>query len=190
MYQNIKDNQQETDKWLKQISLEIGNYIAGFSDGEGSFNISIRKHPGYKLGWKTSLTFNVSQKGNRSLKLFEKIFQCGYVRKRSDNLHYFEIVEFEKIITRVIPFFERFRLKSEKKDDFEIFKKISNLMRKGNHLTVKGIIGILKLRKPMNYGGKNRRIKSEDIIKSLSGSSETIRQTLVSTGDDIVRHRW
>jgi len=177
MYQNIKDNQQETDKWLNQISPEIGNYIAGFSDGEGSFNISIRKHPGYKLGWKTSLTFNVSQKGNQSLKLLEKVFQCGYVRKRKDNLHYFEIVEFEKIILRVIPFFKKFNLKSEKKNDFEIFKKIASLMKNGNHLTIEGIIEILELRKPMNYGGKNRRIKSEHIIKSLSGSSETIRQT-------------
>lgn len=177
MYQNTKGNQQETDKWLNQIPSEIGNYIAGFSDGEGSFNISIRKHPGYRLGWKTSMTFNVSQKGNKSLRLLKGVFQCGYVRKRSDNLHYFEIVELEKIITRVIPFFEKFRLKSEKKDDFEIFKKIANLMRRGSHLTINGIIKVLELRKPMNYGGKNRRIKSEEIISSLSGSSETIRRT-------------
>lgn len=179
MYQSIKDNQQETDKWLSKISPEIGNYIAGFSDGEGSFNISIRKHPGYRLGWKTSMTFNVSQKGNKSLRLLKEVFQCGYVRRRSDDLHYFEIVELEKIITRVIPFFEKFRLKSEKKDDFEIFKKIANLMRKRSHLTINGIIEILELRKPMNYGGKNRRIKSEEIISNLSGSSETIRQTSI-----------
>ena len=180
MYQNIKDNQQETDKWLNKISPEIGNYIAGFSDGEGSFNISIRKHPGYKLGWKTSLTFNVAQKGNQSLKLFERIFQCGYLRRRKDDLHYFEVVELEKIILRIIPFFEKFSLRSEKKNDFEIFKKVTKLMRNGSHLTKKGIIEILELRKPMNYGGKNRRIKSEDIIKSLSGSSETIRQTPIA----------
>ena len=49
---------------VNEIELRIGYYLAGFSDGEGSFNISIRKHPGYKLGWKTSLTFNVSQKGS------------------------------------------------------------------------------------------------------------------------------
>ena len=28
---------------LKKISPEIGNYIAGFVDGEGSFNISLKK---------------------------------------------------------------------------------------------------------------------------------------------------
>ena len=177
------DNQQETDKWLKNISLEIGNYIAGFSDGEGSFNISIRKHPGYRLGWKTSLTFNVSQKGDRSLKLLKEIFQCGYVRKRNDGLHYFEIVDFKKIITRVIPFFDKFQLKSEKKNDFQIFRRVAGLMQRGNHLTSKGIIRILQLREPMNYGGKNRRLKSKDIIINLSGSSETIRQTPIKVFD-------
>ena len=92
------DNQQETAKWLEKIPSDIGNYISGFVDGEGSFNISIRRHPGYKLGWKTSLTFNVSQKGAKSLELIHSTFNCGYVRKRWDNLHYFEIVEFEKVV--------------------------------------------------------------------------------------------
>ena len=180
MYQSNKvpsgDNQQETIKWLEKIPSDIGYYISGFVDGEGSFNISIRKHPGYRLGWKTSLTFNVSQKGAQSLELLKNIFQCGYVRKRWDNLHYFEIVEFEKIISRVIPFFSRFKLRSEKEKDFQIFRTISELMKKGEHLTTTGITKILELRSPMNYGGKNRRIKIQEILANLKGSSETIRQ--------------
>lgn len=180
MYQSKKvpsgDNQQETAKWLEKIPSDIGYYISGFVDGEGSFNISIRKHPGYKLGWKTSLTFNVSQKGAQSLELLNKTFQCGYVRKRWDDLHYFEIVEFEKIISRVIPFFQKFKLRSEKRNDFLTFREIAELVKNGEHLTVNGIRKILELRQPMNYGGKNRRLKSEDILANLTGSSETIRQ--------------
>ena len=171
------DNQQETTKWLESIAIDIGYYISGFVDGEGSFNISIRKHPGDKLGWKTSLTFNVSQKGAQSLELLKNTFQCGYVRKRWDNIHYYEIVEFDKIISRVIPFFEKFKLRSEKGKDFLIFKEVSELMKNGEHLTTDGIIKILELRKPMNYGGKNRRLKVQEIIANLEGSSETIRQT-------------
>jgi len=171
------DNQQETTKWLKDVSGDVGHYISGFVDGEGSFNISIRKHPGYKFGWKTSLAFNVSQKGARALELIQNVFQCGYVRKRRDNLHYFEIVEFEKIISRVIPFFERYQLRSEKRNDFLIFRQVSNLMKNGEHLTVTGIIRILELRRPMNYGGKNRRLDNQEILIHLVGSSETIRRT-------------
>ncbi len=180
MYQSKKvpsgDNQQETVRWLEKIPNDIGYYISGFVDGEGSFNISIRKHPGYKLGWKTSLTFNVSQKGVRSLELLHRTFQCGYVRKRWDNLHYFEILDFEKIISRVIPFFTKFQLRSEKEKDFLIFRQVAELMKEGKHLTVDGIKKILELRQPMNYGGKNRRLKAQDILAHLAGSSETIRQ--------------
>ena len=171
------DNQQETAKWLEKIPDDIGNYISGFVDGEGSFNISIRRHPGYKLGWKTSLAFNVSQKGAKSLELLRRTFNCGYVRKRWDNLHYFEIVEFEKVVKYVLPFFSKYNLRSEKKKDFEIFQSVADLMKNGDHLTIAGITKILKLRAPMNYGGKNRRLKVKEILANLKGSSETIRRT-------------
>jgi len=170
------DNQQETVRWLENIPSDVGYYISGFVDGEGSFNISVRKHPGYRLGWKTSLAFNVSQKGALSLELLRRTFKCGYVRKRWDGLHYFEVVELEKIIAKVIPFFDKFQLRSEKIKDFRIFKEAAKLMEKGEHLTKTGIIRILKLREPMNYGGKNRRLDIKVIIANLTGSSETIRQ--------------
>jgi len=186
MYQRLSenvssgDNQQETDRWLSKISSNIGHYIAGFADGEGSFNVSIRKHPGYRLGWKTSLTFNVSQKGKKSLDLLKSTFQCGYVRERKDKLHYFEIVDFNKIVSKVIPFFRKFPLISEKKKDFEIFGKVANLIKKGEHLNTEGLKKILKLREPMNYGGKNRRLNINEITTNLSGSSETKRQTSIT----------
>ena len=43
----------------KQISSDIGNYLAGFTDGEGSFNVCFQKRPDYKIGWKVRLTFNI-----------------------------------------------------------------------------------------------------------------------------------
>ena len=77
----------------------------------------------------------------------------------------------------MVPFFERFQLRSEKEGDFLIFKKVVELMKKGEHLTAKGIEKILELRKPMNYGGKNRRTDVKIILAALTGSSETIRRT-------------
>ena len=162
------DNQQETltRRWLNSISKDMAIYLTGFTDGEGSFNVSIRHHPGYALKWKTSLTFNVSQNGEKALKLFKKVFKCGYVRKRSDGIHYFEIVKFQDIVDKVIPFFEKFKLRSEKTEDFNKFHKIANLMRKGSHLNQKGLINILEIRKTMNRGGKNRRLSIDMIIDS------------------------
>jgi hypothetical protein len=52
----IADNQQE-----RFVPIELGNYLAGFADGEGSFNVSFRKRNDYRLPWKISLCFNISQ---------------------------------------------------------------------------------------------------------------------------------
>jgi hypothetical protein len=40
------DNQQErpsSSSWLDQIPRDLGNWVAGFVDGEGSFNVPIRR---------------------------------------------------------------------------------------------------------------------------------------------------
>ena len=47
---------------MKNIPVDIGNYIAGFTDGEGSFNVSIKKRLDYKESWKLTASFNISQK--------------------------------------------------------------------------------------------------------------------------------
>jgi len=40
------DNQQErpsSTSWLDALSGDLGNWVAGFVDGEGSFNVPIRR---------------------------------------------------------------------------------------------------------------------------------------------------
>jgi hypothetical protein len=57
------DNQQERlEPMLKvhEIPPDIGYYLAGFTDGEGSFNVSFRPRSDYKSPWKISLCFNIS----------------------------------------------------------------------------------------------------------------------------------
>ena len=54
----------------------IGYYLAGFADGEGSFNVSFRKRKDYAMPWKISLCFNVSQKDKVILAMYKKHLQC------------------------------------------------------------------------------------------------------------------
>ena len=40
------DNQQErpsSSDWLDRVPHDLGNWIAGFVDGEGSFNVPVRR---------------------------------------------------------------------------------------------------------------------------------------------------
>ena len=151
-----------------KIPSDLGNYLAGFTDGEGSFNVSFRKREDYKIPWKISLSFNISQKDPVILSLFKKHLECGSIRERKDDgVWYYEVTNFNAIQTNVIPFFKRFNfLSAKKKRDFSKFQQIAKLIETKDHLTVEGIKKILKIRKEMNDGGK-RKYSDEEILRIL-----------------------
>lgn len=149
---------------VRQIEPRVGWYLAGFTDGEGSFNVSFRPREDYRNPWKVSLCFNVSQRDRVILALFKKHLQCGTMRQREDGVWYFEVNNLEALIENVIPFFTRFGfLSSKKKRDFAKFKQLAKLMREGRHLTHEGVQEILEIRRDMNDGGK-RRYSDEEIL--------------------------
>jgi len=150
----------------KKIPPKIGYYLAGFADGEGSFNITFRRRDDYINQWKVSACFNVSQKDPVILCLFKKHLKCGTMRQRQDGIWYYEVNNINSILENVIPFFDHFGFLSAKKNDFSKFKKIVHLIKEGKHLTEEGIKEILKLRDKMNNGGK-RRYSEEEILKEI-----------------------
>jgi LAGLIDADG DNA endonuclease family protein len=182
------ENQQERPSshyWLTKIPPEIGHYLAGFADGEGSFLAVFRPTKERRLPWRVGLTFNVSQIDVTVLNLFKASLESGTLRSsRADGVCYFEVNRLDQIRQRVVPFFEQFPLLSGKSRDFEIFREIAELMSQGVHLTRDGIARILILRQPMNRGGK-RRYPDQVILDSLrlKESSEAIRQApVICTG--------
>ena len=164
---------------LSSTPPHIGYYLAGFADGEGSFNFSFRPRPDYRMPWKVSACFNISQKDKVILALFKRHLRCGTLRARPDGIWYFEVNNLNAIRENVIPFFRRFGfLSAKKKKDFQIFQTVVSLIEKDEHLTKSGIVSILRLRNEMNYGGK-RKYADDEILSSFDVSSETTRQNLV-----------
>ena len=161
---------------LNKIPSEIGYYLAGFTDGEGSFNLSFRKRKDYAMPWKVSLCFNISQKDKVILALFKRYLACGTMRSRPDGVWYYEVNNINAINENVIPFFNKFGfLSAKKKRDFFKFKQLNRIIQDGLHLTEEGIKQILSIRKTMNDGGK-RKYLDEDILNAFRKSSETTRQ--------------
>jgi hypothetical protein len=147
----------------KPSGADLGHYIAGFVDGEGSFNVPIiREHDRY-LPWRVTLSFNVSQRGPEAARLLMATFGVGRMRSRGDGVFYFEVTRPDHLEERVFPFFERFRLRGPKEKDLMIFRRITGLVRSGRHKTASGIEEILALRAPINRGGKRRRTDDEII---------------------------
>ena len=90
------DNQQERPSlsdWLDAIPRDLGNWVAGFVDGEGSFNIPIRRLHNGSSPWRLGASFNVSQLGQEIPDLLRSIFEAGTVRGRGDGVYYFEVTK-------------------------------------------------------------------------------------------------
>lgn len=165
---------------VKRIPPRIGYYLAGFTDGEGSFNVTFRRRQDYRMPWKVSLCFNVSNRDKVILALFKRYLQCGTLRQREDGIWYYEVNNFNAIRDHVIPFFEQFRfLSAKKKRDFSKFKKIARIIEEGGHTTEEGIREILRIRREMNDGGAGRRKYDDaEILQAFAQgeSPEAIRQ--------------
>ena len=151
----------------KGVPIPIGHYLAGFADGEGSFNVSFRPRDDYPTPWKVSLCFNVSQRDEVILSLFKRHLGCGTMRMRHDGVWYYEVNNLTAIRDNVIPFFDHFGfLSAKKKRDFAKFKRLAVILAEGRHKDIEGIREILLIRSDMNDGG-NRRYSDELIMEAF-----------------------
>ncbi|MBI2437087.1 MAG: LAGLIDADG family homing endonuclease [Candidatus Magasanikbacteria bacterium] len=179
----------QTHNWLNLVKPEVGYYIAGFADGEGSFNVSLRKRDDHKLGWQVVPSFNVSQRDRVILAFLKHTFGCGTLRTRKDGVVYFEVRNLHMLTTRVIPFFKRFGFRSSaKKRNFSLFTQIICILNSGE-FNQNILVEIVQLREQLNEGrGRKRKYEARHV---LGKSSETIRQNRLSsntemTGSDMI----
>ena len=150
------DNQQER--------LEFAQWIVGFTDGEGSFTVSVIKNKTTRFGTQLFPEFVITQ-GAKSLPALQKIqkfFACGSIvlNKRYDNhhehLYRYCVRSITELHNTIIPFFSKYVLQTYKVHDFLLFKKIVGMMIAKEHLKEKGRNTILILASRMNR--KKKRI--------------------------------
>ena len=163
-------------------------YITGFVEGEGTFHVAIYKDPKMKFGLKFIPEFHVNQSFLRQETLLEikKYFSCGYIKNNhkqniKDDTLVYVIRNREDLINRIIPFFEKYPLLSDKHNSFLLFKQIINLLNSKKHSTLAGAKKILNLAYQMNRQGKYRKIDKEKLLDYLE-SSETIRRIPTKSG--------
>jgi len=157
--------------WLSNINPRIGYYLAGFADGEGSFNVSLRKREDHHLGWQIVLCFNVSQKESYILSQFKKLLGCGkLIQRKCDGLYMYSVTNNLSIQEKVIPFFKKFDFLSQtKKKNFSIFCQIANLIFSKQYLNREGFNRVLFLRERLNEGrGRKRKYQISDAFKPLN----------------------
>lgn len=154
---------------IQSIPPEWGHYLAGFTDGEGSFVISFRKRHDHTLGWQISFTFSVSQREAYILSQFKKYLGCGTISQRQDGLHTYAVMNPLALREKVIPFFDQFCFRSAtKKRNFFLFRKAVNLWIGKERLTREELIKIARIREQLNLGaGRKRKYCIKDMEHSF-----------------------
>jgi hypothetical protein len=157
------------------ISNEDAFYIVGFVDGEGSFNISFKIRKDYIHKIQVYPSFNISQKEKRILGWIHEILDCGTIRNRGDGVYYYEVHSLKDLVEKVIPFFQKYKLKTKKRKSFLVFTKIVMFIYLKKELSFEDIQKIYLLREQIRVGRK-RKYSLID-LRRIWKSSETIRQT-------------
>jgi hypothetical protein len=133
------------------MNLEV-QWIVGFVDGEGCFHIGISRHPEMKLGYQVLPEFTVVQhkRDVAVLHALKAHFGCGVVRVNHGDRMAYRVRDRKHLWERVVPFFEKHKLKTKKRIEFEKFRRVLLLMDRGEHLTQVGLDEIRRVAEQMN----------------------------------------
>ena len=175
----MPSSEKRTGAGNQQERREVEGWITGFVDGEGCFTVSIIRNytATQKIAYQVFCEFVVTQgeRSRTSLETLERFFKCGYInRNRRHDNHREDVLKYcvralQELDEIIIPFFEKHPLRTAKRYDFRIFRKIVRLVRRKRHLKPGGLQAIADLMATMN---RKRRTQ-------LLESSETIRRTPV-----------
>ena len=158
------DNQQER---LHHISSELGHYLAGFADGEGSFNISVvRRQSDYQSGWKIVVSFNISQRDSQIPLLFQQVLGCGTIRFRKDGVCYFEVRKISDINQILREFFAKFPLRSKRQAQrLKLLLRAADLLSAKAHHREDGMQKVLEIRELMT-SNRTRKYSITDVLQN------------------------
>ncbi len=160
----------------QQERLKTIGWVVGFVDGEGCFSCPIYRCGKMTLRWQVRPEFAVVQ-GESSRDVLEEMvefFGCGkvYRNRRHDN-HREDILRycvqrFDDLRTTIVPFFRDNPLQTSKRQNFEKFASIIELMESRRHLTVPGIIEIAEIAQTMNHR------KPSEVLRILRDHTPTL----------------
>ncbi len=127
-------------------------WIVGFVDGEGCFHVSVNRHKEMTQEYQVLPEFAIIQhkRDVQVLYALKAYFGCGVVRKNHGDQMAYRVKGLEHLTERIIPFFEKHKLKTKKGVEFQKFRKILLKMKNGVHLTPERIEEIQDLKNQMN----------------------------------------
>jgi hypothetical protein len=152
------------------MDSDVGQFIAGLVTGEGCFFITLQMNHGAK--WQVTCGFSIRMRAddrelvkmvwqalNFSGNIFDvltKRYQYQWDSIRRHDSVGLQIRSVKELVQCVIPFFERYPLRGQKRRNYELWKEAVQIMERGEHRTGEGFQRIMELKEQMNrYQGQD-----------------------------------
>jgi len=159
-------------------------YIVGFTDGEGCFNVNFSPVKDHRQGIRVGVSFSISQhqRSQEILYLFQECFyHCGRIRRKAENSPsvrektlFFEIRKVNDLCRYVLPFFDRYPLCTRKWIDYVLFREICQRLQRvsSRSRTLQDLFEIIDLGYWMNSQGDQRKLKYHQLLEVVSVSQK------------------
>lgn len=153
-------------------------WIVGFTDGEGCFNLDVHVKEDMRWGLQMQPEFTVVQNevDVQILHGLKEYFKCGSVTvnrkdKHGTRMHY-RVKSVKDLHEKIVPFFEKHKLKTKKNVEFAKFRDIVRLMHAGYHNeSLNNFLEIIdkgeQLRVRSKEAKRSRRVKVDGIVTEL-----------------------
>jgi hypothetical protein len=165
-----RDNQQERLFKTVKFDKNFQWYLVGFVDGEGSFCVSLKNKPDAKFKYQIDPSFYLYQheKNKWILNLVKKFFHGGVIHRKTSpySVFTYALHGVRNAKEKIIPFFKKHKL-LVKKDVFDIFSQIVNMMDNKEHHSYDGFVKIVKLAYELNKMGKGRKWDLKTVLSRI-----------------------
>lgn len=162
----------------RPITEHVKYWFAGIIEGEGSLNVSVKKHPTAKFGLTLDPEFSVTQSSLAPELLVTALdlFQTGRIswKQGSESTLVYKISTRQTLMEKVCSFYEAycFPLGSEYKNKrYTLFKKMISLMLDGKHLDVNSLCNDLL---PL-WSDLRVQTSSKTVFKTLDQAQAYVR---------------
>ena len=146
-------------------------FVAGVVEGEGSWGLSVKKHPTHRLGYYVQPEFFVYQHRLRRslLEMVQEVFECGRIFPKVGNpdVLVFAIQSRPLISQRVLPFMRQSMTLSSRSADIDLFETALQLYDEGFHRVPYRLATIVEIAYAMNMNGKQRKRSLDEILDRI-----------------------
>ena len=122
--------------------ITLDNYwLAGFTQADGCFHISVVKSKTHKTGFSVRLEYSLKQNDSIPLKLLCEKLKMGNLSQYHTGIWCYKSTGY-KTAALLINYFDQFHLFADKYVNYLKFRKVYIMLTEGKHLEDKGIIKI------------------------------------------------